>query len=69
MIFTSEQEKIFVSLKPECQSGGRTRDLPTFQADRFITIASAPPPAQTAPTGVGPYTNFKERLAKMSVKI
>ena len=31
----------FVSLKPECQSGGRTRDLPTFQADRFITTASA----------------------------
>ena len=36
-------KKIFVSLKPECQSGGRTRDLPTFQSDRFITIASAPP--------------------------
>ena len=37
----------FVSLKPQCQSGGRTRDLPTFQADRFITTASAhptPPP-------------------------
>ena len=32
----------FVSLKPECQSGVRTGDLPTFQADRCITTASAP---------------------------
>ena len=32
----SEKER-FVSLKPECQSGGRPRDLPTFQGDRFIT--------------------------------
>ena len=30
----------FVSLKPECQSGGRIRDLPTFQADRHITSRS-----------------------------
>ena len=34
----------FVSLKAELQRGGRTRDLPTFQADRFIFTASAPPP-------------------------
>ena len=31
----------FVSLKAEFQSGGRPRDLPTFQADRFIITASA----------------------------
>ena len=56
----------FVSLKPECQSGGRTRDLTTFQADRFKTTASPPPLCPNYSNWE--YTNSKERLAKMSVQ-
>ena len=57
----------FVSLKPECQSGGRSRDLPTFQADRFITTASAPnasPPRPRPNCFNWESTNSKGRLAK-----
>ena len=57
-------EEIFVSLKPECQSGGRIRDLTTFQGEHFIATASAPRPNRSN----WEYTNSKERLAKMSVK-
>ena len=43
----------FVTLQPECHSGGRTRDLLTFQADRFITTPSAPhPPPKLLQLGV-----------------
>ena len=36
LIFTHERgRKMCVSLKLECPSGGRTRDLPTFQAGSF----------------------------------
>ena len=58
------RKEIFVILKPECQNGGRTRDLPTFQSDRFITTASVPLP-KLLQLGV---TNSKEILAKISVK-
>ena len=44
----------------------RTHVLPTFQADRFINTASAPPPYPNCSNWE--YTNSKERLEKMSVK-
>ena len=56
----SEKERFF-SLKPECQSRGRTRDFSIFQADRFITTVSAN-------CSNWEYTNSKERLAQMSIK-
>ena len=71
MIFTSERERKicfferFVSLKAEFQSGGRTRALPTFQADRFIITALAP---HCPNCSNWEYSNSKERLTKMSVK-
>ena len=37
-------EETIVSLTPECESRGQIRDLPNFQAERFITTASAPRP-------------------------
>ena len=53
----------FVSLKPECQSGGRTRDLPTFQAHRFITTASAPPPPRPKLRQLGVH-QFQREMSK-----
>ena len=50
-----------------CQSGGRSGDLPTFQADRFTTCIS-PLPAQIAPTGSTPITKRDLKQKCLSAK-
>ena len=69
-------KKRFVSLKTECQSRGRTRDLPSFQADRFITTASAPPPPLPKLLQLGVYwfqreiiKNFDRKKIKKNKRI